>query len=62
MTLLNEAVKEKKLDIRMIERNLSQGVVSKNELEQAALELADDAANADWISLDALRKRLERNP
>lgn len=54
MTLLNDAVESKKLDVRMVERNVSRGVVSADDVEKALKKLPDDEDNADWTSLDEL--------
>lgn len=54
MTLLHDAVKEKKFDVRMVERNVARGVVTAEEAEKALASLPDDAENAETISLDAL--------
>jgi hypothetical protein len=55
MALLNEAVKNKKFDIRVIERNVQRGVVSQEEANRAQRDLPDDAENAQWITIDELR-------
>jgi hypothetical protein len=60
MTLLNEAVEAKKFDVRMVERNLARGVVGSEEVEKASKALADDAENADWVSLEDLLKAESR--
>lgn len=54
MTLLHESVETKKLDTRMIERNVARGVISQDDVEKALKKLPDDAANADWISIETL--------
>ncbi len=54
MALLNESVEFKKLDVRLVERNISRGVLSAAELQSAVEELPDDAENAEWVSLDSL--------
>ena len=54
MTLLHEAVDAKKLDTRMVERNITRGVVSADEHDRAVKKLPDDAENAEYISLDTL--------
>jgi hypothetical protein len=54
MTLLNEAVQAKKQDVRMTERNLNRGVITQAEIDSHIKSLPDDAANAEWISIDSL--------
>lgn len=60
MALLHEASEEKKLDIRMIERNLSRGLLSQDEVEKQAKKLPDDGDNAQWINPETLVAELER--
>jgi hypothetical protein len=54
MTLLHEATEAKKLDTRMVERNIARGRVDHEDLEKALKKLPDDAENAEYISLDTL--------
>lgn len=54
MALLHDAVGSKKLDIRMIERNLARGVISQAELDAATSQLPDDGENAEWVSIESL--------
>ncbi|MCM2277847.1 MAG: hypothetical protein NDJ89_07195 [Oligoflexia bacterium] len=59
MTLLHEAVETKKFDVRLIERNISRGVVTSDEAAKLAAKLPDDAENADWIAIDSLKNDSE---
>ena len=54
MALLHEASELKKLDVRVVERNIDRGLVGHKDLEKSLKELPDDAANAEWISVDDL--------
>ncbi len=54
MALLNESVEFKKLDVRLVERNISRGVLSAAELTAALAALPDDEENAEWINVDSL--------
>lgn len=54
MTLLHESVEFKKLDVRMVERNVARGVLSSEDVEKAIKKLPDDGENADWVSIEAL--------
>lgn len=54
MTLLHEAVDVKKLDVRMVERNVARGVISAEEVDKAVKKLPDDADNAEYVSLETL--------
>lgn len=55
MTLLHEAVDFKKMDTRVVERNIDRGVLNAKELEKALKDLPDDAENADFVSIDSLK-------
>lgn len=59
MTLLNEAVNAKTLDIRLIERNLSRNVITSRDYEQVLGALPDDAENAEWISIQSIMESSE---
>ncbi len=45
---------EKKLDPRVLERNVSRGVIRAEDAQKSLKELPDDAANADFVSIDEL--------
>ena len=54
MTLLHEAVEAKKMDVRMVERNVTRGILSSDDVEKNLKKLSDDADNATTTSTDAL--------
>jgi hypothetical protein len=54
MTLLNDAMNEKKLDTRVIERNVSRGVIRAEDVQKSMKDLPDDGANAEFVSIDEL--------
>lgn len=54
MTLLDEAVYAKRLDTRVLERNLSRGVLDMNDFEEAVKNLPDDSENAYWSGIGSL--------
>ena len=54
MSLLHEAIHEKKFDVRMLEKNLVRNVVSDKEAKAALDQLPDDSENAAFISLDEI--------
>jgi hypothetical protein len=54
MTLLHQAADFKKMDTRVLERNIDRGVVQPKEVEKAVKDLADDSSNAEYTSIDAL--------
>lgn len=54
MTLLSDATEDKKYDVRVIERNVQRGITKAEDHEKFQKELADDADNAEFVSLDAL--------
>lgn len=59
MTLLHEAVDFKKLDTRVVERNVDRGVLNPKELEKSLKDLPDDSENAEYISIEALASETE---
>jgi hypothetical protein len=54
MPLLHDSVDSKKLDTRMVERNLSRGVIAPKEVEDALKKLPDDAENAEYVEIASL--------
>ncbi|MEK6704534.1 MAG: hypothetical protein AABZ06_01980 [Bdellovibrionota bacterium] len=54
MVLLHDAIESKKLDIRIIERNIAKGVVTSAEVDKHLQQLPDDSENADWVSIESL--------
>ncbi len=59
MSLLNDAVQDKKFDTRVIERNLSRNLVRQDEYNQFVKTLPDDAAHAEHISMEELLQEVE---
>ncbi|MGK5089809.1 hypothetical protein WDW86_19840 [Bdellovibrionota bacterium FG-2] len=58
MSLLNEAVESKKFDVRVVERNISRGLVLDEDWKKVQAALPDDSDNADYMNLDTLREEL----
>jgi hypothetical protein len=54
--LLNEAVDSKKMDTRLVERNVAKGLLSSTEVQSYVSQLPDDSESADWVSIDELMK------
>jgi|GEM_PF-565126 len=54
MTLLHKAFKAKKFDVRLLEKNVSRGILAVEDIEQDLSQLPDDAENADYTSIDSL--------
>ena len=54
MTLLHDAILEKKLDTRLVEKNLGTGILTPSDHENHLKGLPDDSANADWTNLEDL--------
>lgn len=54
MALLHEAVEKKKMDVRMVERNVARGLVQASEVEAAVKALPDDGENAEYVSIESL--------
>jgi hypothetical protein len=59
MALLHDSVDFKKLDTRMVERNIARGVVSAEAFSQSVGVLPDDAENAEWINIESLANDLD---
>jgi hypothetical protein len=54
MSLLHEAVNSKKLDTRVVERNVQRGVVRPEDVQKALKDLPDDAENAHYVNVEEL--------
>ena len=54
MSLLHEAIQEKKFDTRMVEKNLVRNVVTDKDYRAQIEALPDDAENSHYINLDDL--------
>jgi hypothetical protein len=52
MTLLHEAVDAKKFDNRVVSRNIDRGLVPPNDAKKITENLPDDAANAEYVSIE----------
>ena len=63
MKLLNQAIQEKKFDVRNLEKNLLRGVVQYEDLHYFEKNLSDDVGYATWISIESLEKeeKVERD-
>lgn len=55
MALLQEALEEKKYDVRQLEKKLSRNLILAEDVNKELKELPDDGANAEWSSIDALK-------
>lgn len=58
MTLLHEAVEAKKLDTRLVERNIARGVLKPEDMKKAVDQLPDDSAGAEWANIETLAAEL----
>jgi len=54
MSLLHEAVDQKKFDSRITQRNMERGILRPEEFDKFVKSLPDDAEKATSISLDTL--------
>jgi len=54
MTLLHDAVEAKKFDTRVLERNLTRGVITDAEVKKAVQALPDDAAAGEFVNIESL--------
>jgi hypothetical protein len=59
MSLLHDAVQEKKFDTRVIEKNLSRNLVRQDEYDKFVKSLPDDSNLAETISMEALLREVE---
>ncbi len=54
MSLLHEAVEQKKFDSRVSQRNIERGNLRQEDLDQFVKGLPDDSADAMYVSIDSL--------
>ena len=54
MALLEDGIKNKEFDIRMVQRGLNIGRVLQDDIDKHDKKLPDDAANADYLNLEVL--------
>jgi hypothetical protein len=54
MTLLHDAVDSKKLDVRVVERNIQRGFVKPEEHTKFVSGLPDDTENAEYVNVETL--------
>jgi hypothetical protein len=54
MALLNDSSDSKKFDTRMVERNVTRGVVTSEMVDDHVKNLPDDAENAEWVNIESL--------
>ena len=59
MTLLPDALESKKLDTRVVERNLVRGIIAQSDLDKSLKTLPDDSANAEYTNLEELKLRAD---
>ncbi len=54
MTLLKDAMDDKKYDSRIQERSLQKGILKAEELKKQTENLVDDAENAEYVSIETI--------
>lgn len=54
--LLHEAELAKKMDTRLIERQMARGLLAREEVDQFVAHLPDETSNASWVTLEALEE------
>lgn len=57
MSLLHEAIYDKRFDTRMLDKNLVRNVVTDKEVKAKIESLQDDAENAEFINLDEIAEQ-----
>ena len=58
MSLLHEGFEAKKFDNRVVERNVTRGVISQGDVTKTVAGLPDDSENADWLDVEALYREV----
>jgi hypothetical protein len=58
MALLHDSVDSKKLDVRLVERNIARGVITLDEVQKALATLPDDSDHAEWVEIESLTEDL----
>jgi hypothetical protein len=56
MPLLHIANEEKKLDVRIVDRNVRKGSLTAEEVQKQLQALPDDSENAEWVNVEELAK------
>ena len=54
MALLHDSVDSKKMDVRLVERNVARGVITQDQVNKALAQLPDDSENAEWVEIESL--------
>ena len=53
MVLLHDSLEAKKFDIRMLERNIARGTLTRDQAKDYSKSLPDDANDAEWVSIES---------
>ena len=61
MTLVHEAIADKKYDSRLVERSVSRGQLSQADLDKHVKSLPDEASNAIQVSWGELEAQDHRS-
>jgi hypothetical protein len=61
MVLLCDAFDFKRLDVRLLERNIARGVLTTDDWRESLQDLPDDSFNAQWVNLDGLEDTLDED-
>ncbi len=59
MTLLDEAMREKEFDIRMIERGINKGSLTRSAVEKNIKALQDESAHAETQNIEQLLEEVK---
>lgn len=54
--LLKDYIEEKKFDVRVVDRNMSKGVVTWDEYQAHLKGIADDSTQLQYLEADALEE------
>jgi hypothetical protein len=58
MALLEDGIKDKEFDVRMIQRGLNKGLLLQDEVDKNQKKIADDSDNADYINTETLMESI----
>lgn len=61
MALLEDGIRQKGFDVRMVQRGLNKGVLLKEEVNRHLKDLPDDSENAEFVNLEVLGEGIAGN-
>lgn len=58
MALLSNALNDKQVDVRFLNRSIAKGSMAQEDADKAARKLPDDSENAEYININTLIESL----